>query len=116
MDVESLAEIIHCQLCEAAPGEDGFSIPEIKQHIQGGHLLCPSFQIAHMLRSLFELRDTLHTTLVTVDENGVKTVDARNMANYLKVVSEISQVYRMGDMSKMLYSAEEKQGTPNEQL
>ena len=114
MDVESIADMIHCQLQEVAPGEEGTSVVEIKQHIQGGHLLCPSFQIAHILRSLFDLRDTLYTMLLTVDENGARTVDARNMSCYLKVISEIAQVYRMGDMSRLLYSAEEKQGSGKE--
>jgi hypothetical protein len=57
---------------------------------------------------LLEVRDTLHRMLFTEGEDGVRTVDARNMAVYLKVTSEIMQVYKTGDITKMLYYGEDK--------
>jgi len=109
--VDAMTDMMHKHLLEVAPGEAGTSKVDIKEHIQKGHLLSPSLQVSHILRSLLDLRDTLHSMLITEDENGVKTVDARNMSVYLKVIAEIMQVYRTGDMSKMLFASEEKTGT-----
>ena len=64
--------------------------------------------MAHTLRTLFELRDTIHGMIMTEDENGTRTVDARNMNNYLKVVSEIVQVYKSGDVNKMMFAGEDR--------
>jgi hypothetical protein len=108
--VDAMTDMIHTHLQEVAPDAEGISRQDIKDHIQKGHLLSPSLQISHILRSLLELRDTLHGMLINEDENGVKTVDARNMSVYLKVIAEIMQVYRTGDMTKMLFSSEEKAG------
>ncbi len=109
--VDAMTDMIQTHLQEVAPDAEGISKQDIKEHIQKGHLLSPSLQISHILRSLLELRDTLHSMLIHEDENGVKTVDARNMSVYLKVIAEIMQVYRTGDMSKMLFSSEEKSGS-----
>jgi hypothetical protein len=108
--VDAMTDMMYSHLQEVAPDAPGVSKPEIKEHIQKGHLLSPSLQISHILRSLLDLRDTLHTMLITEDENGTKTVDARNMSVYLKVIGEIMQVYRTGDMTRMLFSSEEKTG------
>jgi hypothetical protein len=108
--VDAMTDMIHQHLQEIAPDAQGICKEDIKEHIQKGHLLSPSLQISHILRSLLDLRDTLHSMLISEDENGVKTVDARNMSVYLKVIAEIMQVYRTGDMSKMLFASEEKPG------
>ena len=108
--VDAMTDMMHLHLQKIAPDAQGTTKPEIKEHIQKGHLLSPSLQISHILRSLLDLRDTLHTMLINEDENGVKTVDARNMSVYLKVIAEIMQVYRTGDISKMLFASEEKAG------
>jgi hypothetical protein len=108
--VDAMTDMMHTHLQKIAPDCEGTSKMEIKEHIQKGHLLSPSLQISHILRSLLDLRDTLHSMLISEDENGIKTVDARNMSVYLKVIAEIMQVYRMGDMSKMLFATEERGG------
>lgn len=108
--VDSMTDMMHSHLQEIAPDAAGTSKVDIKEHIQKGHLLSPSLQISHILRSLLDLRDTLHSMLISEDENGTKTVDARNMSVYLKVIAEIMQVYRTGDMSKMLFASEERAG------
>jgi hypothetical protein len=59
-----------------------------------------------------DLRDTLQKMLIT-EEDGVRTVDARNMAVYLKVTSEIVQVYKTGEISKLLYYSEEAKDAAN---
>jgi hypothetical protein len=106
--VDSMVEMLHQHLHEATGGAEGTSKEEIRKHIQGSHLLCPSLQMAHNLRSLLELRDTLKNMLITVDENGVELADVRNMAMYLRVISEIAQMYRTGEVAKMLFFVDEK--------
>ena len=108
--VDAMTDMIHTHLQKVAPDAEGTCKHDIKEHIQKGHLLSPYLQISHILRSLLDIRDTLHSMLITEDENGAKTVDARNMSVYLKVIAEIMQVYRMGDMSKMLFASDDKAG------
>jgi hypothetical protein len=105
---ESIAEMVSRELMEIDPDTNGIRKSDVLCHIQGGHLLDPSLQISYILRCLFELRDTLRNMLISEDENGVKTVDARNMAAYLNVISKIMQVYGTGDISKLLYFNHEK--------
>ena len=93
---------------EMDPDAHGICKASVLRHIQGNFLLDPSLQVSHILRCLLELRDTLQRMLISEDENGVKTVDARNMAAYLNVVSKIMQVYGTGDISKLLYFNAEK--------
>ena len=105
---ESIAEMVSKELLKIDPEARGVGKSDVLCHIQGGHLLDPSLQVSHILRCLLELRDTLQKMLVSEDENGIKTVDARNMAAYLNVVSKIMQVYGTGDISKLLYFNSEK--------
>ena len=103
---DSIAEMVSRELSESSevgPDAHGVCRASVLRHIQGGHLLDPSLQVSQILRCLLELRDTLQRMLISEDENGVKTVDARNMAAYLNVVSKIMQVYGTGDISKLLY-------------
>ena len=107
--VDALTDMIHTRLRQQLPPDQaGTDVVHIRAHIQGAHMLCPSLQIAHILRSLVELKDTLHKMLLTEDEDGVKVVDAKNMAVYVKVISEIMQVYRTGDITKLLFACDEK--------
>jgi hypothetical protein len=100
---EAMAEMVSEKLCEMDEDANGIGKADILRHIQGGHLLNPTLQISHILRCLLDLRDTLQKMLITEDENGLRTVDARNMSVYLKVTSEIMQVYKTGDISKLMY-------------
>ncbi len=108
IDVESMTEMLHTHLQETVGNVEGTSREEIRQHIVGSHLLCPSLQLTHNMRSLLELRDVLRPMIITEDENGQKAVNSRNMSNYLKVLSEIGQMYRMGEVCRMLFFPEEK--------
>lgn len=105
---DSIAEMVSKELNEIDADANGICKQDVLRHIQGGHLLDPSLQVSHILRCLLELRDTLQKMLISEDENGMKTVDARNMAAYLNVVSKIMQVYGTGDISKLLYFNMEK--------
>lgn len=82
---------------------------QVKEHIEGKHMLCPSLQIAHILRNLLDLKETLHGMIISEDENGIQTVDAKYMAMYLKVISEIMQIYKTGEVSKLLFATEQKE-------
>jgi hypothetical protein len=112
MDVESLTNMLHSHLelhfQQNMLNAEGASREEIKQHIQGSHLLCPSLQLAHNIRNALEMRDTLKSMVITEDAEGNKTVDSKNMSHYFKAVSEITQMYKTGEMNKMLFYAEEK--------
>ena len=105
VSADAMAEMVSAEL--TAISDEGTSKSDVLRHIQGGHWLHPSLQISHILRSLLDLRDTVQKMLITEDENGLRTVDARNMAVYLKVTSEIMQVYKTGEISKLLYYSEE---------
>lgn len=105
---ESIAEMVSSKLLDQDPDANGICKADVLRHIQGGHLLDPSLQVSQILRCLLELRDTLHKMVISEDENGVKTVDARNMAAYLNVISKIMQVYGTGDISKLMYFGVEK--------
>ena len=103
VSTDAMAEMVSEKLREMDEDANGIGKADILRHIQGGHLLNPTLQISHILRCLLDLRDTLQKMLITEDENGLRTVDARNMSVYLKVTSEIMQVYKTGDISKLMY-------------
>ena len=105
---DCMADMISQHLQKVDPAGQGTSKGAVLGHIQGGHLLSPSLQMAHTLRSLFTLRDTIYGMILVQDEDGGVTVDARNMGNYLKVVSEILQVYKTGEVDRLMYSGESK--------
>lgn len=106
--VDAMSGMINKHLEEMHPGVSGISKTDIKDHIQKGHSLSPLLQISHILRSLLEIRDTLQGMLIIENEDGVKTVDARCMSIYLKVITEIMQIYRTGDFNKLLFISDEK--------
>ena len=100
---DCMAEMIVDHLTSLGPDQPGLSKSDIRRHIQGGHMLNPSLQMAHTLRTLFELRDTIHGMII-VEVDEVKSVDVRNMTMYLKIISEIMQVYKTGDVGRLMFS------------
>lgn len=60
-------------------------------------------RLASIVRSLISLAETLRCTLQQVDdETGELVVDIRNTELYLKVVTQISNVYKL-DANKLLF-------------
>jgi hypothetical protein len=58
-----------------------------------------------MLRSLLKLTDRLEGVTSSVnEETGELVVDAKNVSIYLKVVGEVMQMYRTGEVSKLLFA------------
>ena len=67
------------------------------------HLDLPGVRLASIVRSLITLAETLRCTLQQVDdETGDLVVDIRNTELYLKVVTQISNVYKL-DGTKLLF-------------
>ena len=93
---------------EASPVDelDLPSVEEILRHVLR-HNLDPSVKVAHILRSLSDLAETLREVVVTRGEDGMPLIDVRTVTVYLKVISETIQVYKSADPSKMLFASSE---------
>jgi hypothetical protein len=91
---QALASVLE----DSPPGLD-----EILTHIRK-HVLHPSVRVAQILRNLLELADTLQELVVSRADDGTPLIDVRTVTVYLKVVSEIMQIYKTADMSKMLFA------------
>ena len=83
--------------------EDLPSAEDIQVHIRR-HLLHPAVRVAQILRNLLDLADTLQELVSGRSEDGQPLVDVRTVTVYLKVISEIMQIYRTADLSKMLFA------------
>ena len=109
ISTRSITDMVVNQITRLEPEGNRETIKaQVREHIEGKHILCPSLQVAHILRSLLDLKETLQGMIFSEDENGIRTVDAKNMAIYLKVISEIMQVYKTGEVSKLMFASEEK--------
>jgi hypothetical protein len=108
MGPELMAERVHEALVEKVPMSDGIGLDEVREHIMV-HTLCPNVRVACIMRSLLRLTDKLEHITTSVDpDSGQTVVEARNVTVYLKVVSEVMQMYRTGEVSKLLFSHETK--------
>lgn len=103
MGVDQIAIAVSESLITLFPDACGTSLAEVTEHI-ADHTLTPSVRIACILRSLLHLSDRLGSTLACVDECGNVVVDAKNVGVYLKVVSEIMQTYKTGDINRLMFS------------
>ena len=83
--------------------EDLPSAEDIQLHIKR-HVLHPSVRVAQILRNLLELADTLQELVSGRGEDGLPLVDVRTVTVYLKVISEIMQIYKTADLTKMLFA------------
>lgn len=67
------------------------------------HMLVPGVRLASIVRSLISLAETLRCSLQQVDDDtGDLMVDIRNTELYLKVVTQITNVYKM-DSHRLLF-------------
>jgi hypothetical protein len=108
MGPELMSERVHEALVEKCPMSDGIGLEEVREHIMT-HTLCPAVRVACIMRSLLKLTDKLEGITTSVDlETGQTVVEAKNVAVYLKVVSEVMQMYRTGEVSKLLFAPESK--------
>ena len=108
MGPELMAERVHEVLVDKCPMSEGIGLDEVREHIMT-HTLCPSVRVACIMRSLLKLTDKLEGIVTSVDpETGQTVVEAKNVAVYLKVISEVMQMYRTGEVSKLLFAPESK--------
>jgi hypothetical protein len=100
-----MAHQIYEELVKEEPDADanGASMKDIDKHIRQ-HMLHPMVKVPAILRDLDSIRETLQQTLVTRDEeSGAKVIDAVNINLYLKVVRELHQMYKLGDVTKLAF-------------
>ena len=108
MGPDLMAERVHETLIEKCPMSEGIGLDEVREHIMV-HTLSPSVRVACILRSLLRLTDKLEGITTSVDpETGQTTVEAKNVTVYLKVISEVMQMYRTGEVSRLLFAQETK--------
>ena len=108
MGPELMAERVHETLVESCPMAEGIGFEEVREHIMV-HTLCPAVRVACIMRSLLKLTDKLEGITTKYDpETGQTEVDGKTVAVYLKVVSEVMQMYRTGEVSKLLFSQDGK--------
>ena len=104
MEPELMAERVHEVLIEKCPMAEGIGLDEIREHIMT-HTLCPEIRVACMIRSVLRLVERLEPNLTTVEpDTGQLVVDGKNVNAYLKGIAEAMQMYRAGDVNKMLFS------------
>jgi hypothetical protein len=103
MGVPQLAAAIHESLTLVDPSAEGISLEDVTEHITS-HNLMPAVRVASILRALLTLTDRLGTILMCADEEGNTLVDAKNVGVYLKVVNEVMQMYKTGDVNKLLFA------------
>ena len=90
-------------ICGALEDGDAPTLEDIQLHIKR-HVLHPAVRVAQILRNLLELADTLQELVSGRGEDGLPLVDVRTVTVYLKVISEIMQIYKTADLSKMLFA------------
>jgi len=93
------AQAMGCELGD----QDLPTAEEIQVHIKR-HVLHPSVRVAQILRNLLELADTLQELVSGRGEDGLPLVDVRTVTVYLKVISEVMQIYKTADLTKMLFA------------
>jgi hypothetical protein len=103
MGVNQMAVAVHGVLKGFIPDGEGIEIETIKEHINM-HTLMPAVRVANILRSLLGLNEKLSTILSTEDEEGNLVIDSKNVNAYLKVTNEIMQMYRSGNVNRLLFS------------
>lgn len=103
MGMAQIAASIHESLVYLDPTAEGIGLDVVTEHITS-HTLMPSVRVANILRGLLGLTDHLGAALHTTDEEGNVVIDAKNVRVYLKVVAEVMQMYRTGDVNKLLFA------------
>jgi len=86
----------------------GLDVSSIRKHIRL-HMLSPTVRIADMMRHLLSLCDTLRNNLYREDpDTGDTCADRGNIDTYLKIVTQVLNMYKMSEPSKMLFAHADK--------
>lgn len=108
MGPELMSERVHEVLIDKCAMCDGIGLDDVREHIMT-HTLCPSVRAACIMRSLLKLSDKLEGITTSTDpDTGQTVVEAKNVTVYLKVISEVMQMYRTGEVSRLLFAPETK--------
>ena len=104
MGPELMADRVHEALVENVPMAEGIGLDEVREHINS-HMLHPGVRVACLMRSLLKLSDKLEGISTAFDpETGQTVVNAKSVTVYLKVISEIMQMYRTGEVSRLMFA------------
>ena len=103
MGVPQMAAAVHDVLTSVMPECQGIDLNIVTEHITS-HTLMPAVRVAGILRSLLDLNDKLATILSTEDEDGNVVIDSKNVNSYIKVTDQIMQMYKSGDVNRLLFS------------
>lgn len=109
LDHVHIAQQIKMDVLDTFPHAKGIRKRDILRHIRE-HMLAPNVKIASVLRSLITLAETLRGTLHQRDpETGDIIIDLKSTDLYLKVLTQIRNVYTM-DNNKLLYGSQSGNG------
>jgi len=106
MGPELMAERVHEALVEKCPMAEGIGLDEVREHIMT-HTLCPNVRKSCIMRTLLKLANQLESGFTSEDPaTGQVVVKGTNVSMYLKVVSEVMQMYRTGEVTKLAFGPE----------
>lgn len=101
--VPVMAASINSHLQNTLTAEENIpSCAEIAIHIER-HMLQPQVRVACMMRNVIDVSENLREVVATRAEDDTPLVDVRAAALYLKSVSEIMQLYKASDPTKLLF-------------
>lgn len=110
MGPELMADRVHEALVENVPMAEGIGLDEVREHINT-HMLHPGVRVACLMRSLLKLSDKLEGISTAFDpETGQTVVNAKSVTVYLKVISEIMQMYRTGEVTRLMFAPQHDSG------
>jgi hypothetical protein len=102
MDPAIMAQQIKAEVLKEYPNANGIGRRHVMRHLRE-HVLTPSVRLASVIRSLLTLAETLRGTIQQVDPNtGDLLIDRSNTDLYLKVLHQLSSVYKT-DSGKLIF-------------
>ena len=105
MDPACIAQQVSDFLMLNNPEAKGADPDTVQEHVSR-HMLHPRVHIAVLLRQLLEFSALLQGSMV-VSDAGLCTVDKSNAELYLKVISQITTLYK-ADIAGMLFADDDK--------
>lgn len=106
MDMGCIAQQVSDFLLTHNADAEGADAATVHAHI-AGHMLHPRVRIAVLLRQLLDFSAILQTSMV-INDAGVCTVEKGNAELYLKVISQITTLYK-ADIAGMLFADDDKE-------